>query len=471
MKRTLNVLFAIAMLLGAYSCTDETIGSSILDTKLSIIEDSSFTITGKTVENKSLLSRTSLQLLGAIKSDGYGTLTSQVVSEFMPTYAVDTANTKIDWIDSCKFILRLPSTDAFTGDTLAPMRLNIYKLNKPLPTPLYSDFDPSDYYDKSDLLGTAPYSMNSATLVSVYNASSMSYVYHREVEVPTSTSIAKDIYKKFIENSDMFHSPKEFNKYFPGIYIENSFGSGRVMNFTDTELRVYYRKNTVLNDTTDTIISTTQAYMASTPEVQTNNIINLDVDASVKSMIDNGDAIVMAPAGYEVQANFPIADVIDYYKKNSNDGLAIINKLEMEIPADKLSTQFGINPPKYLLMVKTSMKDNFIAGDSLTNSKDSFYAIYDDTDKCYYFSDLRNYFLDIMNTKGGMISPEDVNFTITPMDVTTFTDTSSSYYYYYQSNPTSVVTNIAPQVSTPAIARLRLDKAKIKITFSKQTMQ
>lgn len=469
MKRTLNVLFAIAMLLGAYSCTDETIGSSTIDTRLTIIEDSSFTITGHAESNTSLLSRTSLQLLGALKSKGFGTLTSQVVTEFMPALGVDTANTSVDMIDSCKFILRLPSVGAFTGDTLSPMRINIYKLNKQLPSPIYSDFDPTGYYNESDLLGSAPYSVSSAKIISQYDVTSNSYYYHREVEVPAPKELAKDLYNKFVNEPETFRTPSNFTKYFPGVFISNSFGSGRVMNFTDTELRVYYRKK-IATDTTDTIISVNQSYMASTPEVLNNNIIKLDVDASIKSMVDNGDAIVMAPAGYEVHARFPIQDIISYYKSNTTSGISVINQLEMELPIEKIETEYDIAPPKYLLMVKTSMIKDFVAGDSLTNSKDSFYAIYDSSEKKYYFSGMRDYILDILNNKGGVASEDDINFTIVPMDITTFTDTSSSYYYYYQSNPVATVTNIAPQVSVPAIARLKLDKAKVKITFSKQTM-
>lgn len=470
MKRTLKVLFAIALLLSAYSCTDETIGTSIIDTRMEIIEDSSFTITGKTIENHSLLSRTSIQLLGAIKSKGYGTLTSQVVTEFMPVLAVDTAGTKEDWIDSCKLILRLPSEGAFTGDSLAPMRVNVYKLNKSLPSPIYSDFDPTGYYDKSNLLGSAPYSLSASKLIAETDYSSMSTYYHREVEVPMPTSLAKELFKKFVDSPDTFRSPSNFAKYFPGVYIENSFGSGRVMNFTDSELRVFYRKHTMLSDTTDTISTHKQAYLASTPEVLSNNIINLDVDASIKERINNGEAIVMAPAGYEVQARFPIQDIINRYKASCTLSLSVINQLVMEIPVEEIETQYGINPPEYLLMVKTSMKDDFIQGDSLTNSKDSFYAIYNPTKKAYEFSAMRDYILDIIKNKNGVASEEDINFTIVPMDVTIFTDINSAFYYYYQSNPTSTVTKIAPQVTVPAVARLKLDKAKVKITFSKQAL-
>lgn len=458
--------------MGMYSCTDETIGGSINDTRLAIIADSSFEITGEAIENNCIQSRTSTQLLGTIKSDGYGTLSSQYVTQFMPVYAVDTAGTSVDWLDSCKLVLRLPVNDAFTGDSIAPMRLSIYALNKQLPSPIYSDFDPTGYYDEADLMGSASYSVSSAKLVSNYDSQSMKYIYHREVEIPVPVERARLLYNKFIDDPKTFASPSAFAKYFPGIIIKNTFGSGRVMNFTDTELRVYYRKKSVLNDTTDTIFpAVTQTYLASSPEIVMNNLISLDVDAQVKDRVNNGEAIVMAPAGYEVKAKFPIQDIINTYKDASKGSMSVINSLSLEVPVEELPTQYSIAPPKYLVMVKSSMKDDFISGDSLTNSKDSFYAVYDSSKKSYTFSGMRDYILDILKNKGGVAPENDTYFTITPMDVTIFTDTSSAYYSYYSSAAqSSTVTKIAPQVSCPAIVRLRLDKAKVKIVFSKQSM-
>lgn len=462
---------AIAVVMGMYSCTDETIGGSVSDTRLAIIADSSFVITGEAIENSCLQSRTSTQLLGTIKSDGYGTLTSQYVTQFMPVYAVDTAGTSAEWIDSCKLVLRLPTDDAFTGDSVAPMRLSIYALNKQLPSPIYSDFDPTGYYDEIDYMGSASYSISSSKLVSVYDSQSMSYIYHREVEIPVPVSRARLLYNKFVEDPKTFSSPSAFAKYFPGIIIKNSFGSGRVMNFTDTEFRVYYRKRSALSDTTDTIFpAVTQTYMASSPEVVMNNLITLDVDAKVKDRVNNGEAIVMAPAGYEVKVHFPIQDIINTYKEASKKSMSVINTLSLEVPVEELETQYKIAPPKYLVMVKSNMKDDFISGDSLTNSKDSFYAVYDSSAKSYTFSGMRDYILDILKNKGGVAPEEDTYFTITPMDVTIFTDPQSNYYSYYATPSAATVTKIAPQVSCPAIVRLRLDKAKVKIVFSKQSM-
>ena len=59
--------------------------------------------------------------------------------------------------------------------------------------------------------------------------------------------------------------------------------------------------------------------------------------------------------------------------------------------------------------------------------------------------------------------------TLTPVDITTETSSSSSSYYY-SSSSTTTVTAIAPAVQKPCIAKLLFGKAKIKLTYSKQTI-
>ena len=131
-------------MIGVYSCSDENIGSSLTDTKSEIIEDSSFVMTGVSVENKKLHARTSTQLVGEITCPGYGKL-----CQLMPANRIDTINTKEEWVDSCQLTLSLKTTGGFTGDSLAPMRMNVYELTKQLPDPIYSDFSADGYYDAS----------------------------------------------------------------------------------------------------------------------------------------------------------------------------------------------------------------------------------------------------------------------------------------------------------------------------------
>ena len=469
MKQIFNVILAAAVLLGLYACTDETIGVSITDSVSSIIEDSSFVITGHSVRYDRVQMRTSTKMLGALHADGYGSLKAEAVTMWMPAISIDTTGVKAEWIDSCRLKLRMPNNAGYTGDPLAPMRLNVYRLNRPLPSPIYSDFDPTDYYDSNDLLASESYSPASGWLEvgTSYVSGSLEYDTVRVLSVPMPVELGRELFTTYCNNPEKFSSPTAFADVFPGIYITNSYGSGHVMNIKATELDVYYRQH-VLTDTTDSIIpACCQSYLASTPEVVSDNIIRFDVDDAIESLVNSGVPMIVAPAGYEVQVRFPIQDIIDKYQANVGNNQSIINTLSLELPVSVPPTEYDIQPPTYLLMVKTSMKDNFINGDSLTNNKDSFYAVYDSSAKKYVFSGLRDYVLDIINNKGGIAAEDDINFTITPVDVTTYTY-SSSYSYYYYGGTTSTVTKISPMVSKPAIARLLLEKAKVKITYSKQ---
>ena len=444
MNKFFYVVLAVAALLSLYSCTDETIGVSITDSVSSIIEDSSFVITGHSVRNDRVQMRTSTKMLGSLNSDGYGSLTASAVTMWMPAMNIDTTGITAASIDSCRLKLRIPYRSGFTGDELAPMRLSVYALNKALPTPIYSDFDPTDYYDSDELLASEPYSPMSGWV-----EIAESYVSGtREVDTVRVISVFADL--------------------FPGIYITNSYGSGHVINIKATQFDVYYHKHVVLNDTTEVDSARCQSYLASTPEIISNNIIRFNIDDELTSMVEAGQALIVAPAGYEVQVHFPIQEIIDRYEQNIGDNQAIINTLSLELPVSIPETQYNIQPPGYLLMVKTSKKDQFINGDSLVNNKDSFYAVYDAASKKYTFSGLRSYILDIINNKGGIAAAEDMDFTITPVDVTTYTYPTSYSSYYYSSASTSVVTKISPLVSRPAIVNLLLDKAKIRITYSSQ---
>ena len=471
-----SILLLIATLIvavGFNSCTDETIGTSISDIKSALISDSNFVLTGTSVRNSHLRSRSSIQLLGKVTAPGYGTLTSDVVTQFMPSRAIDTVGVHggASWIDSCFITMRVAIGDV-TGDSLAPMRMNIFKLNKTLPVPIFSDFDPSSYYSPGDLMGSVTYSASELARKEIMTQTGVAGYYY-EINVPVSVDYARDMFNEYKNDPATFATPANFANYFPGVYITNSYGEGHVMNFYDIEFVTYYRKYEKLTEATDTIYpAKTQSYLAVTPEVVYNNNISLEPCDAIEAMVNAGDAIIMSPAGYEVKVQFPVQSIIDKYNSDTEDALGKINSLSLEIPAENITNLYDIAPPKYLWMVKESYRDTFFEKESLTNNKDAFYAEYNAQEKTYLFPGLRNYILDIINNKGGVATPEDVNFVIMPIDVTTYTNNaSSSYYYYYSSSSTtSVVTKIAPAVSKPSMVKLNLEKAIINLMYSKQML-
>ena len=457
--RFYKILLSSLFIISLVSCEETTtIGSSIIEDEIEIVMDSSFTVTGKSIENNRIQSRSLTQLLGIIEAKEYGYLKSDIITQLMPAGKIDTTGVTINDIDSLKLKLYIPM-GGYTGDSIVPMGVNVYKLkkNSALPSPIYSDFDPTDYYDNSDLIGSAIYSANALGL-----SDSIAELTHRFIEIKLPVALGREFFTKYKESPETYSNPSAFAKWFPGLYIANTFGSGRIMKISAAEVKMYYRKTVKIEDTdTDTTYYKEGNYFAITPEVISNNNITLSMSDNLKTLSET-DAIIVAPAGLDVQITFPAREIIESYNNNKGN-ISVINALSFEIPAEEITNPNGITPPPYLLLVKSSEKNNFFEDGDITDDKTSFYATYNSTSNKYIFSDMRQYLIDLL--KKETITDNDVTFTLTPVSLST--ESSSSSYYY---SSTTYINDITPYVEAPAMVKLNLDDAKIKFTYSKQTI-
>lgn len=458
-------IFSSILLIALVACDDSVnIGNSIIQDEIEIVIDSSFTVSGQPIENSKILSRSTSQLLGAIDADGFGSLKSDFVAQFMPAGRIDTTNVDINDIDSMKLKLYIP-INGFTGDSITPMGLNIYRLNKQLPSPIYSDFDPSEYYSTDDLLASTIYAPNA-----IDQSDSISELSYRFVDIKLPVSMARNVFQKYKEDPEIFAIPSEFAKWFPGIYIANSFGNGRIVNITGIEGKIFYHKVEPIEGTDrDTTLLYEGTYFAITPEVISNNNIKLSLDNNINSMISNNNVLMVAPTGYDVKITFPTREIIDTYLNNGGN-ISVVNGLSFEIPAEKIANKNNIGVPPYVLMVLSSKKDDFFANKEINDDETSFYAAYDNTSKSYVFPNMRTYILNML--KKGEITNEDVEFTLTPISLITESSTDyNNYYYYYTPSTTTTVNGIVPYIAAPVMAKFNLDKAKIVFTYSKQTIK
>ena len=452
------ILFGSVLLLSVFTACEEssTIGSSIIQEEVEIVVDSSFTVSGKSVINNKVQSRTVTQLLGRLEAKEYGNLYSDVVTQFMPAGAIDTAGITADNIDSIKMVMYIP-VGGFVGDSITPMGFNVYRLNKQLPSPIYSDFNPTDYYSEDDLLASKIYTVNA-----LGETDSVAELSYRNIYIDMPLELGKDLYNQYINDPASYLIPMDFAKYFPGIYIKNTFGSGRVARISGTEIKLYYHRTEPIEDTDrDTTYNEIGTYFAVTPEIITNNNIQLALSDELKTMAENGDNIIVAPAGMDVEIKFPTNDVLNFYRENGGD-LTVINSLSFEIPAEEIANDYNISIPPYLMLILSSEKDKFFANSKITDDKTSFYAAYDEVNKKYSFTGLRQYLIDMRAKEE--LTDEDVTFTLTPVSITT-----ESYSSYYSSS-SAYINEIVPYVQAPAMVKLNLDEAKIKLTFSKQTI-
>lgn len=453
--RSLHLLPAIVALTAAFTaCEDSTspIGSSLSGNNVEIIMDSSFTISGNTYRVASVSPRTTKQIIGSITIDGYGTLSSEVVTQFLPSTMLDTVDFTADDVDSIALSLSYLPSD-FIGDSVAPLGIGAYPLTRQLTADLTSAFDPTGYYENRRI-GNAIY--NASTLDDAATAK-LSY---RQILMKLPREMGVEMFKAFENNPADFADGKVFaQNVFPGVYLKNTFGSGRLTVVKSTGINFYFTSITQPNDTTIDTTNVTHQYMLVTPEVISNNSIKYAMAPELEARVAAGEDLLIAPIGTEVEFEFPIRDIVDSYRSQGGNR-AVLNGLAMQLPADSIIP--GVTTPPYVLMVLKKDRDEFFAKNKLADNITSFYAEYSSTYRRYAFTNMRQYLLDMLEKDD--IAPDDYTFCLVPVQVEFEALVNSSYYSYSTSYTES---EIQPYITGPVAARLHLDKAKIQLTFSR----
>lgn len=462
MKRIITAISAsVPLMLPFISCNENSvIGNSIAEDVISIYVDSSFTVTGKSAAIDSVQSRTVSQLIGRIDAKGYGKLSSDVVTQFMAASNIDTTNLKEEGIDSLMLSMYVTKGE-YVGDSIVPMGIDVYRLNKQLPSPIYSNLDPADYYSPTDKLGSTIYNLAANTNGATKDGSTV-------ISVKLPLSLAKHLYRSYIQNPASFNTPTTFAKVFPGIYIKNSYGSGRFSRVTRTLMTMHYHYNVKTSDGRDSTLYATGNYFAVTPEIITNNNIRLDISSEISDLVAQGENIILAPAGLEVNIKFPAQEIISAFE-GSNNPVKVLNSVTFSVPGEYIPNASAIPQPQYLLLVLKKDKEKFFAQNTLPDNITSFYATYNSTTGMYDFGEMRQYIKQLMS-QTTPITEEDYTFSITPVSAVFETQNTNYYSYYYGTQQQQTLTMLTHYVASPVMTRLLLDKSKIKLTYSRQSL-
>ena len=474
MKHLLFVAVTLATLMvTTVACDDDKspLGSSLVKDQVEIVIDSAFTLKGHSIESREVQARTILQLIGRMSADNYGSFSSSVVTQFMPTENLVTEGVTESTVDSVKMIMRAP-LGAYVGDSLSIMGITAYPLVKQLPAGINSAFNPDGYYDTANPLASVMYTMTGAV-----NDTTVSFPSHL-ITLDLGKEFGQRLLRQYNESPSTFATPGAFASWFPGIYLTTTFGNGRVAQIDSTVITMYYRQILPIGTSSnprDTTIYRSNSYLAVTPEVLTNNNMSFDIARSLTDRVNAGEPILAAPTGYDVDLTFPASEIASRYKAQGTD-LTVVNSLKLTIPVEEITNNYGITPPPYVLMVKKSKKNEFFAKSLLPDNITSFYAAYDSYRRCYTFTDMRDYILDILDKD--QITAEDEEFTICPVTIgfeKVNQNTSSYYYYYYyygtsSATETTTVASVTPYVNRPSMAKLDLGNAKITFTYSVQNL-
>ncbi len=460
-KSGLLCLLTAVSITSLTSCNDDSIiGGSLTNQEVKISVDSSFNIEAHSVYEPSFDSRGNTMLLGAVDMKGVGRYSSSFVTQLMPATAITIPDSiSLDSIVGMRMRFSY-LRGSLTGDSLAPCRLSVYKLTKELPKDIQSNFDPTGYYDPSSPLGHKNYT--ASLLGSTDSVFHKSQIGNISVDMPVST--ARDIVKQYRIDPSIFQWPATFAKYFPGLYIENSFGNGCLVNIAVGEMAIFYHRTGskyVVNE--DKVgqyvpisITDSATVFATAPEVLSSNNISMQIADEIKNLVAEGNTIVMSPCGYLAEITIPAQEILDKYNSTNFD-LGIINNLVLSIPARSVPNDYGLRPATNLLMVRKCDMLQFFADNSVPdNTKKSFWGAYNSTTGKYTFTSMRQYIVDLMKT-GEPVSQEDMEFILVPVSLTT---EINAY------NSTTYVTACTPFIGSPTLGLLDMKNARLNFTFS-----
>lgn len=448
-------------------------GSALVGNPPEVKVDSDFAIVAKSIISGPIQSRTTTQLLGALAAEEYGTLRADFAAQMFPANNLDTEENTT--IDSLRLQLVFEK-NGFVGDSLAPIGVEVYELSKALPYPIYSNYNPTteNAYNPSALLGSAAFT---ATGIGVNDT--VAGADYRFAYVKMNDELMNRIYGKYKSDAQLFNNPYEFQDWFKGIYVKHTFGSGRVTRITNARMVLYYHKTYKVTDDegveTDSISKLYTYCMAMAPEMVSSTNINYSLAQKLTQMAAAGKSVIAAPAGMDVEFQFPISQVMSSVNHAERKGITVINSLAFSIPADSIASDRGIRPPAYLLMVPTSKKDEFFGQNKLPDNITSFIGTYNSTTGQYVFSDMRGYLIEMMGKDE--LTADDYTFTLTPVSLVMESGASNnsySYYYYYygasSSAASSLMSGVTPMIARPAMVELLPAKAKIKLTFSTRSL-
>jgi hypothetical protein len=199
------------------------------------------------------------------------------------------------------------------------------------------------------------------------------------------------------------------------------------------------------------------------PEVVTNNNIQSVSSDDIKQRVAKGEVIVQSPVGYDAKITFPTQTLLDAYYGHYKQGITVLSSLTLKIPATEITNDKNITPPKYLLMIRASEKDDFFTKSKVVDNINSFYATYDSSKKCYTFSGMRSFLKKFISDNKTEATAEDEEFVLVPVDITT--ETVNNYYEQKE-----VITSVTPQVSTLSMVVLDIKNAKVTAAFSKKSV-
>ena len=282
--------------------------------------------------------------------------------------------------------------NTYYGDSLTPMKLSVYALNKDArlekepESAFYSNTDFSKYYSKDNLLATKAYTAANRVLSdSVRSLDS----YLPYIEVRLSDELKDKFYRKIVEAAiardeegkrnydykDIFADIETMRENFlSGVAVQPTFGDGSIIKVYNTAIWFYYRSyhkyykdGTLLRNATDTgdsaYVTSHVQYMAVTPDVVQMSSLDLKDIKKDERLSDTDHAYITSPQGYYGTIDLPVGKAIRRMMDDEqrHDSAYFLNGANFSLMCEKPQGALLSNTPasRVMLIEETRMNQFF----------------------------------------------------------------------------------------------------------------
>lgn len=468
-----------AFLLAAFSmvaCDDttDTLGSSITNKVDNLtITDATYNVETQSLVAGPVLSKSNNGIIGRVKDPETGTyLTADYMTQMVPlsTFSVDTlqyikdANNGELRADSCYLLVSYQST---YGDSLAPMKVTAYEMNKPMTEDknYLTDFDPiaEGYIAENGYHNSATYSLSKATgnfkiyLNKPYTKDGVTY-----------DNYGTYMLKTFVEHPEYFKSNYQFLKNVcPGFYIKHEGGIGNVADVWNTEVQFYWSRQKTIKASDGVTDSIAKGYgfnrIDGTEEaLQTNHIVN-DAASIASLAADPSCTYLKSPAGIFTEVTLPVEEIL---RDHENDTLNTASVTFPRINNTETDNQYIFDTPSYVLMIPKDSIDSFFENGDVVNNRNSFYASYSSsTTNGYTFSNISNLITAMSKKKG---SSENWNKALLiPITVSTVVENNSTMISKMTHNMSLTSTRLVKGTNETTSDGKPASPIQIKVIYSK----
>ncbi|MGL5893217.1 MAG: DUF4270 domain-containing protein [Bacteroidales bacterium] len=401
----ISFLTLLALLALGFSSCDDTltdVGGSLQPEKDKVeVFTDTFYVDATTVKVDSIYLRTTYGTLGRYSDQSYGSLSADFAAQFYCPKGLLAYEPLEDRVDSV--VMRL-YIGASIGDTLAPMEVSVYEIDRELQPNYYTNAKPSDFTTRSTLLGHTGYSIYNPSIPdSIREDDSFS----PSIDIKFSQEFVDRFYNEYKNNRSTFDNIESFKEFFKGTYVEHTFGIGALATISKTEIHFHYKYESEYEDeegvmTKDTL-SAISALAVTNEVLQVNNIESSGTEELLDPANNIKNSYIKSPAGLFSEVTIPVGEML------SKTQDAQINSLKLSFGVSAPSSVSAVlTPPTYVMLIpKENLVEFFEKGMLPNDTTATFVGSYSSSTFTYSFNNLskmieyfRKQYVDVEDLSG-----------------------------------------------------------------------